>query len=115
MYPKSEILFPHRNVCTLKNLRGRKWQKLVEKVATLPETHEESLAFSLLIIRLCNCLNCNLGSYKASLGCVTCAKRAVIGFKESDEALLKLFEQARREVAEFLASVPEDELLCESD
>ncbi|MCS7287034.1 MAG: hypothetical protein NZ653_07870 [Anaerolineae bacterium] len=84
-------------------------------MATLPETHEESLAFSLLIIRLCNCLNCNLGSYKASLGCVTCAKRAVIGFKESDEALLKLFEQARREVAEFLASVPEDELLCESD
>ncbi|MDW8102579.1 MAG: hypothetical protein RMK30_06855 [Anaerolineae bacterium] len=81
----------------------------------MPETHEESLAFSLLIIRLCNCLNCNLGSYKASLGCVTCAKRAVIGFKESDEALLKLFEQARREVAEFLASVPEDELLCESD
>ncbi len=102
MYPKSEILFPHKSVQALKDLRGPRWQKLVERVAGLPETDLDSLAFSLLMIRVCDCLNCNLGSYKASLGCSACARRAVGGFKGSDEELLRKFEQAKREVEEFL-------------
>jgi len=109
VYPRSEILFPHRSMQALRNLRGRKWQKLVEHVANLPETDEESLAFSLMMIRICDCLNCDLGSYKASLGCSACARRAISAVKEPDEVLLKRFEQAKREVLEYLESLKEGE------
>lgn len=104
MYPKSEILFPRRCVLALKGLRNSQWRELVERVSTLPDDHVDSLAFSLMMIKLCKCLRCDLGSYTASLGCCTCAQRAVRGFKGSDAGLLWLFEKAKREVLEYLES-----------
>jgi len=105
MYPRSEILFPHRCISSLKGLRDSQWQELVEHVSSLPETHVDSLAFSLMMIKLCKCLNCDLGSYKASLGCCTCARRAINAFKGSDGALLRKFEEAKQEVLEYLKSI----------
>ena len=102
MYPRSEILFPYKSIPTLKNLRDEQWRELVERIAALPETHEDSLAFCLMMIKLCDCLNCDLGSYKASLGCSTCAKRAILAVKNSDATLLKRFEKAREEVLNYL-------------
>jgi len=64
----------------------------------------DSLALSLLMIQLCNCLKCDLGSYKASLGCCACAQRALSGFKGSDGALLRRFESARKKVIAYLES-----------
>lgn len=104
MYPQSEILFPRRCVSALKELEGARWRALVERVSALPDDHKDSLAFSLMMIRLCKCLRCDLGSYTASLGCCTCAQRAVRGFKGSDAGLLWLFERAKREVLEYLES-----------
>ncbi len=104
MYPRSEILFPNRSIPTLKGLRDGQWRELVERISNLPETHEDSLAFCLMMIKLCDCMNCDLGSYKASLGCPTCARRVVIAAKGSDAALLKRFEKAREEILEYLAS-----------
>lgn len=105
MYPRSEILFPCRSIPTLKGLRDSKWRELVERVSALPETHEDCLAFCLMMIKLCDCLNCDLGSYKASLGCSTCAKRVVTAVKGTDMALIRLFEKSRREILEYLESV----------
>lgn len=102
MYPDSEVLFPTRCICQLANLRDADWRRLVEYVASLPETHEDSLAFSLMMIRFSSCLTCDLDSYRASLGCSTCARRTVAGFKGSDRALLRRFEQAHQEVAAYL-------------
>jgi len=102
MFPKSDLLFPHRCVQALKNVRGPQWEALVRRIAALPETHEDSLAFALLMIRLADCLNCDMNSYRASLGCCTCAWRAVNSFKGSDEDLLRLFQGARREVQDYL-------------
>jgi len=102
MYPESEILFPTRCISLLANLRGEEWRKLVERVAALPETHEDSLAFSLMMIKFNSCLTCDLDSYRASLGCATCAKRMISGFKGSDRALLRKFEEARQEVIAYL-------------
>lgn len=104
MYPRSEILFPHRCVVALKRMRGPEWQALVSRIADLPDTHEESLAFALMMIKLTGCLNCDLDSYKASLGCCTCAKRAINAFKGSDKVLLRKFEEAKSELAEYLAA-----------
>jgi hypothetical protein len=83
-------------------MRGPEWQKLVARIADLCDTHEESLAFALMMIKLTGCLNCDLDSYKASLGCCTCAKRAINAFKGSDKMLLRKFEEAKVELAEYL-------------
>ena len=103
MYPRSEILFPHRCVSALKRMRGPEWQKLVDRIEGLPDTHADSLAFALMMIKLTGCLNCDLDSYKASLGCCTCAKRAINAFKGSDKVLLRKFEEAKVELDEYLA------------
>jgi len=105
MYPESEILFPPRCISGLKGLRDEQWNELVERVSSLPETHEDSLAFCYMMIKLCKCLRCDLGSYRASLGCCTCAQRAIKGFKGSDRALLRYYERARREVRAYLESI----------
>ncbi len=105
MYPRSEILFPRRCVRALKGLRDSQWQGLVEHVSALPDDHVDSLAFSLMMIKLCKCLRCDLGSYTASLGCCTCAQRAIKGFKGSDANLLRLFERSKEEVLEYLKSI----------
>jgi hypothetical protein len=105
MYPRTEILFPHRSILALKGLRDGQWQELVERVAVLPETHENSLAFSLMMIKLCDCMNCDLGSYKASLGCSTCARRAIGAIKGPDTILMRQFEKAKEEVLAYLESI----------
>jgi hypothetical protein len=62
-----------------------------------------------MMIRLGSCLTCDLDSYRASLGCCTCARRSVGGFKGSDRELIHLVEEARDEVRDYLASgeIPE--------
>jgi hypothetical protein len=106
MYSRCEILFPHRSVGALKDLGEDEWRKLVERISALPETHEDSLAFSLMMIRLCNCLNCDLGSYKASLGCTACSRRAIGAIiKTGDKTLLRHFQAARREMLDYLHKI----------
>jgi hypothetical protein len=109
MYPDSEILFPPRCIPQLRDLRGPEWAKLIDHIAALPDGHEDVLGFSLMMINLGSCLTCDLDSYRASLGCCTCAGRSVSGFKGSDRELIHEFEQAREEVRVYLKSgeIPE--------
>ncbi|HEY67023.1 MAG: hypothetical protein DRI79_09075 [Chloroflexi bacterium] len=104
MYPDSEILFPPRCIPQLRDLRGPEWAELVDRVAALPDGHEDVLGFSLMMIKMASCLTCDLDSYRASLGCCTCARRTASGFKGSDKEIIRLFEQAREEVRDYLAS-----------
>jgi len=104
MYPESEILFPPRCIPQLRGLRGPEWANLIDRIAALPDGHEDVLGFSLTMIRLGSCLTCDLDSYRASLGCCTCARRSVSGFKGSDKELIHLFEEIREEVRVYLAS-----------
>jgi hypothetical protein len=105
MVPRFEILFPHSRVSGLKRLQDKEWQSLVERIAALPETHPDALAFSYLMIKLCDCLNCDLSSFKASLGCSACSQRTIKAVRTTDKALLKQFEKARQEVLAYLNSV----------
>jgi hypothetical protein len=102
MYPDSEILFPPRCIQNLENLRGKDWLELVRRVDRRPEDHVEKLGFSLMMIKLGGCLTCDLDSYRASLGCATCSKRTVSGFKGTDKALIKKFDEACKEVGAYL-------------
>jgi hypothetical protein len=109
MHAGSELLFPPYAIGPLKGLRGRKWDELVQRVENLPETHPDSLAFSLMMIRLDGCLTCETDSYKAMRGCVQCAIQTIRRFKESDEELLKLYEEAQEEVNAYLKEVPQEQ------
>ena len=101
MYPDSEILFPTWCIPILRDIRSEEWRNLVQHVINRPEDHEDTLGFSLMMIRLGGCLTCDLDSYRASLGCATCSKRTVAGFKGTDKALVKKFEEARKEVGAY--------------
>jgi hypothetical protein len=99
----AEILFPPRVVPMLRNLRGRIWQDLVDRVALQPEGSLDSLAFCLLMIHLDGCLTCYADSYRALQGCTFCAHRAVSRFKGSDGDLITAFETARTDILRWRA------------
>jgi hypothetical protein len=98
-YPRSALLFSYRYIPTLADLRSPQWQQLVQRVSALPEDHEETLSLCLLIIELCDCMGCDINSYKASLGCRTCARRAISGHKGTDLALQRKFESVKKKLA----------------
>ncbi len=99
---RAEILFPHKSVSALGSLREAKWRELVKRVAALPEDDPDSLAFCLMMIKQCGCLDCNPDRYKALMGCSACAKRTIAAYKGADENLLRAFRQARGEVNRYL-------------
>lgn len=111
MYPKAELVFPPRLIPSLRDLRGPEWAALVARVARLPETDPDSLAFSLLMIRLNGCVKCHEGSFKYMRGCQLCATQTIMQFKGTDADLLTLYEKARRDINAYLAGepVPDDE------
>lgn len=101
MYTNNEILFPHSVISTLRNLRGPKWSELVSRVMKLPETHEETLAFMLLMVRVNGCLACETDSFRAMRGCAACAAQTLRRYKGDDEELLDLYHQALEDVQDF--------------
>lgn len=102
MYAENEILFPPRAIGKLRKARGEKWQELVNSVLRLPEDHPQSLAFSLMMIRLNGCMSCETDSYRAMRGCVPCTQQTLRRFKGSDEALLERFQKALKDVTEYI-------------
>lgn len=113
MYADNELLFPHHVIPVLKKLRGVQWQALVERVLSLPEYHEETLAFMLMMIRLNGCVPCETDSYRAMRGCAACAIQTLRRYKGNDEELLKSFEQALAEVRHFASTRPNIGILIE--
>ncbi|HOU13452.1 MAG TPA: hypothetical protein PKZ84_10060 [Anaerolineae bacterium] len=69
----------------------------------MPHNHEEVLAFGLMMIKLGSCLTCDLDSYRASLGCCTCARRTIGGFKGDDDSLLELYDRSLVDVQAYLS------------
>ena len=93
MYPKAELLFPPRLASSLRGLRGPQWASLVDRVTRLPETDPDSLAFTLLMIRLDDCVKCHEGSFKYMRGCLLCATQTVMQFKGTDADLLAKYRR----------------------
>jgi hypothetical protein len=100
---RTPFLFPHTSVPFVREMREESsWAELVDWVATLPETHEDSLAFQLMMIRICGCLRCT--NYKANLGCTVCSQRAVRNSKSSTASMMGWYSKAREEVDEFMST-----------
>jgi hypothetical protein len=102
MHAGSELLFPPYAIAPLENLRGPEWAALVRRVAALPETDPDSLAFSLMMMRLDGCMTCETDSYKAMRGCVQCAIQTIRRFKEEDGDLLEFYKEAQADVKAYL-------------
>ncbi len=95
VHTKAELLFPAHLISSLRDLRGDEWRSLVDRVAALPETHPDSLAFVLMMIELDGCLKCNSNNYKFLRGCYLCATQTVQSYKGADSELLDLYGRAR--------------------
>ena len=102
LHAKAELLFPAHLIPTLRDLREDEWRALVDRVAALPETHPDSLAFVLMMIELDGCLKCNSNNYKFLRGCYLCATQTVQSFKGSDQDLLELYGRAQEELNLYL-------------
>jgi hypothetical protein len=105
VYQKYELLFTPHLISSLRDLRGEEWQKVIDYLATLPETHPEALAFSMMMIRLNSCLTCEMDSYRAQRGCALCARQSVLSFKGTDKQLLQRFQRAKKEIDRNLKEV----------
>jgi hypothetical protein len=99
--PRTELLFPPHLIPDLANLRGDKWRKLVERVASLPETHSDALAFCLMMIRLNACLGCVSGSYRFMRGCELCSQQTIARYQGTDDELIALFYQAKEDLEQY--------------
>jgi hypothetical protein len=114
--PRTELLFPPHLIPDLKDLRGEEWRELVEHILSLPETHQDTLAFCLMMIRLNACMGCVSGSYRFMRGCELCSQQTIARYQGTDEELLAHFHQAREDLdrydagmTELIADAPEPE------
>ena len=120
MYTNNEILFPHHVIPSLRKLRGPQWRTLVERIINLPETHEETLAFMMMMIRLDGCMACETDSYRAMRGCAACALQTLRRYKGEDDELITQFSAALEEVQKFAGGFEDCdrsdwEVSCQSD
>jgi len=106
MYMKTEIMFPPSAIPALREAAGPEWRGLVDKVTALDETHPESLAFSLMMIRLDGCMECETDSFRAMRGCETCALQTVRRHRRCERELLSQYKTALKEVKDYLESAP---------
>jgi hypothetical protein len=98
LYRRYELLFTPHLIPELRDLRGEEWAKLIDYLSSLPETHPDALAFSLMMIRLGGCLPCEMDSYKAQRGCLLCSRQAILSFKGTDEELIQLYRCAQQDI-----------------
>jgi len=99
VYGSYHLLFTPQLIASLRDVRGEEWAQLVDQLSTLPETHLDALAFSMMIIQLNGCVTCEMDSYRAQRGCAACARHTIITYKGSDKQLLNLFENTRQAFA----------------
>jgi hypothetical protein len=110
MYADNELLFPPYVIPQLRNARSSQWKELVDRVATLPQDDPESLAFSLMMVRLDGCLGCETDSFRAMRGCASCALQVLHRFKGTDADLEKRYRRCLEEVRAYLGYPEEADL-----
>ena len=99
---ETDLLFPARVIPSLIETRGEIWQQLVKEIVTEESDSVDVIAFTLMMVRISNCIFCNTDSYRAMHGCLQCARQALHRFRGSDEELIDLFKTAQSDVMEYL-------------
>jgi hypothetical protein len=98
----TEVIFPIRVIPSLRSLRGDDWQELVDSLSSDLIEENKLFAFILFMVRLGGCGNCNTDSFRAMRGCTQCAKQTINRYRGSDQDLMELYFQSRKEVQRYI-------------
>jgi hypothetical protein len=98
----TELLFPLRVVPSLDEIRGVEWQALLDRVSAPNAPIADQVGFVLLMVRMAGCVGCNADSFRAMKGCTQCARQNIKRHRGTDQELIDLFEQTRKEAEIFL-------------
>jgi hypothetical protein len=98
-----DLLFPSRAIESLMELRGEKWKNFINSLITLDPTNPEIIAFVLMMVRLGGCASCQSDSFRAMRGCVLCSSTTIKRNKGSDQALIDLYQEARKDVNQYIS------------
>jgi hypothetical protein len=74
-------------------------------VTSRPESHEEVLAFCLMMVRLNGCMACETDSFRAMRGCYACTAQTLRRYKGPDRDLIRVYEQALADIRQRLAEM----------
>ncbi len=103
MYSNNELMFPNYVIPMLRDMRGPEWRELVDRVLALPEDHAEVIAFSLMMVRLNGCMECETDSYRAMRGCAMCVTQTLRRYKGPDRDLLEAYYEALADTEAYLS------------
>jgi hypothetical protein len=95
----TELLFPSRVIPELRDLRNKPWRELVDRAAENEPDDLDHLAFVLMMVEVDGCTTCSADSFRAMRGCTQCAFQNVRRFRGPDRELVKMYNQARRELS----------------
>jgi len=105
-------LFPSILLPKLAHAHGRKWARLVERVANLPETHPEYLAYTLMIRRLAHLTASNQTCICVEPGCIRCAVNILERYDGSERDLIEEYRHTLEEIKSYLAGVEDISLVA---
>jgi hypothetical protein len=94
----ADLLFPSRAIDTLRNLRGEQWETLINNLINLEPMNPDKIAFVLFMVRLGGCPTCQSDSFRAMRGCVICSSNTIKRFKGSDQNLIDLYNDAKKDI-----------------
>jgi hypothetical protein len=96
-----DLLFPSRAIEPLRRLRGDLWERLIGSLVELEAQSPERIAFVLFMVRLGSCTTCQSDSFRAMRGCVMCSSTTIKRYKGSDQSLIELYNEAKKDVSKY--------------
>jgi hypothetical protein len=100
-----DLLFPSRAIEPLRKLRGEQWEKLIDNLSSLEAEDPERAAFVLFMVRISGCTTCQSDSFRAMRGCKVCSGNTIKRYKGSDQSLIDLFNEARKDITVYMKEV----------
>jgi hypothetical protein len=97
--------FPSRTIEGLQDLRGEKWEELVKHVVKLEPGDPARIAFVYMMVKISGCTTCQSDSYRAMRGCGLCSSTTIKRFKGSDQSLIDLYNDAKKDVVKYINEV----------
>jgi hypothetical protein len=96
------LLFPSKAIEILSGIRGEMWDKLVYSLNDLESTNPDRIAFVLMMVRLGGCASCQSDSFRAMRGCILCSTTSIKRYKGSDQSLIDLYNEAKKDVVNYM-------------
>ena len=100
-----DLLFPSRAIEPLRKLRGEQWEQLVTSMVDLDPANPERVAFVLFMVRIGGCTTCQSDSYRAMRGCILCSCNSIKRYKGSDQNLIDLYNEAKKDISRYMKEV----------